>query len=341
MSSWTRLVPLVMLGCSAETGVPDMDQSPSGCGLHTAYIGDERCLPPAASGAELHFGPADYDDPGSFVVLPGSDELYCVDVAVPANLRYVTGYTASFRPGVHHFSIHARRTGAPDPVLKPCGNLPGSALLPITADGERHGIAAGPEYEGAGIELPADTISLPLDIHWINATSEPMLVEGWIHLETGKPSTLMGLMELSGGTQMSVPPMSTSVVKIPAGACQIPADLRIASLSSHQHSHGKRVSIYLDSDLVYENYDWQHPYGARYSSAYENPIPDRTAKLPGAASGVLVPGSRKISWECEIENTLDSTILYGINTQKREMCVIGGFVTPAAPDGRPLTCVEP
>jgi hypothetical protein len=331
-------------------GAPD-DGAPQagGCGLHTAYAGDEFCLPAPTDEADsqIHFGPESYDDPDNvapYLIAPGEDHLYCVDEKLDTSVRYISGYTAAVRPGNHHLTLFARGTGTPDFTFKQCANLPGTAVLPIKHDGALHEIGTGPEYSGGAVQVPLAITSWLLDVHYLNTGTAPILMEGWINLKSSeKPRVVLGLFQFSGGTQMSVPPGATKVVTIPATSCPLPSDVSIVSLGAHQHSHGTRESVSIQAGttktLVYENYDWEHPFGALFNSSTENASLDRAAKTSGAVSGVLhVPKSNGITWECEIDNTLGSTIRYGLDIAANEMCAIAGLYVPPRSDGRSWGC---
>ena len=316
-------------------------QAPQGCGLVTAWDGDEQCLPVA--GLQLHFGPGDYDDPtvtAPFVIKPGGDTTYTVDVAPPESARFVAGYTARTRPGDHHLSLLVRKSGTPDYRYRPyTTSLPGTNFVAVKHDGSHITFSYPPEYLDAAIEVPPTLVSWVFDIHYINTTDSPELMEGWVNLDTvEKPPIILAYFQFSGARDMNVAPQTRSVLKAGGAACALQQDVRIATLGGHQHSHGKRVSVFVGEKLVFTNLDWEHGLTGYFNSATNNPPP--TTSSAGAVSGVLsVAKSTPISWECEIDNTLTTTIRYGANLRTAEMCALNGFYTPPLPGNAPWGCL--
>jgi hypothetical protein len=73
--------------------------------------------------------------------------------------------------------------------------------------------------------------------------------------------------------------------------------------------------------LIYESFDSSMPVRLYYDSVVQNPLPIRESRTPGGPSGILTlhPGDR-ISWECEIDNTTDTSLTYSDNPFTGELC---------------------
>ncbi len=341
-------VAALTLACAApqtdgQDAAPDAGApAPVGCGLSTAWAGDEECL--LDNGAQLHFGPSDYDDPiatARFLAKPGSDATYTVDVPRTA-MRFVAGYTARTRPGDHHLSLLVRTTGAPDYTYRPyTTSLPGTVFTTVKHDGSHVSYSYPPEYDRAAIEVPDELVSWVFDVHYINTTDKAELMEGWVNLDAvDEPPVVLAYFQFSGANAMNVPPRTRSVLRTGGAMCAPPQDVTIATLGGHEHSHGKRVSVFLGTKLVYTNLDWEHPFRAEFNSLTQNPAP--TLTTAGATSGILgVPKGTPVSWECEIDNTLPTAIRYGSNLVTAEMCALFGYYTPPLPNHASWGCSPP
>jgi len=349
------IIAFLPLACGAPQGVepapaPDAAATattpgvptPVGCGLSTEWAGDEACLPD--NGAQIHFGPADYDDPigvAPFLSEPGTDATYTVD-APPTLRKFMGGYTAATRPGNHHLSLLARMSGTPDYNYRPyTTTLPGKTFLSVKKDGTPVSFSTPPEYVGAAIELPGGAVSWVIDAHFINASGETRLMEGWINLDiVTDPPVILSYFQFSGGTSMNVPAGARAVVATGGAACAPPQDVKIVRLGSHSHVHNKRVSVFVGGELIYTNLDWEHPFPGLFSSGATNAPPTLTTE--GARSGVLsVPRGTAITWECAIQNNLTTPIRYGANLQTAEMCALSGFYTPPLPNHAAWGCAQP
>lgn len=325
------LILVMLFGCSGES--PSFSSpSSNSCGLSTEYSGDEACI----SSADIHFGPTDYDDPAEierFLVEPGSDGLFVEEVKIPSE-RFVGGYVAGVRSAIHHLNLVLRTEGTPNFSFRKSEQLPGIGFSSINKSGAPVSFSEEPDFPGAAIEIPANARSFAFDIHTVNTTDHPELVEGWVDLEFLEvPTTKLAFFRFSGGLSMVVPPKTTATVRTGGGeTCLTPSTLSIVSVSGHQHRHGRgiRLAILSDPRVVYSETDYQHPHRAVFTSAHENPEEDRSGKL---TLGYRTP----MSWECDIENTLATEIKYGSNIATAEMCALSGFFT--SDDPKPWSCV--
>ena len=333
------LLVLALTSCGAPAEEPAT--AAPGCGLSTTWQDDESCI----ADAGIHFGPIDYDDPKAtapFVMAPGSDATFTVDAPIgDAVGKYVQSYRARARAGNHHLTLLVRRAGTPDFAYRPyTTTLPGENFIPLRHDGSPVSFSHSPEYEGAAIVVPANTVSWVFDIHYLNTTTSPILMEGWVALDvTDSPAVVLSYLQGNGGTQMSVAPYSRAVVTAGGPTCTLPADVALVTVGAHQHTHGRGFSLSVNGELVYKNTDWEHPYGAVFASDTTNPP---LTGASGARSGVVkIPKGTPITWTCDIDNDLATPIRYGSNLKTAEMCAFGALFSPPLPNRTSWSCVTP
>jgi hypothetical protein len=216
--------------------------APAACAVETGYPGDERapCAPDPSDGFQLHFGPSDYSDPGAMekhVVQPGNGDfdIQCVYLPLPnTDERFLGQMVGRVRQGVHHTQLrfvddHATTTSSGSEFCLPFG---GEFLhmgqsrefqvpdLGVPNPTPAQTTAGGLDFQGSALQLSPGRV-LALELHYINATSEPLLREAWINFYYQKPervdAVLHGIQLI--GTGISVPPRSTGVVR---RACEAP-----------------------------------------------------------------------------------------------------------------------
>jgi len=330
------ILAVVFFGCSAppDESAPPLPDEPT-CGLSTKYPGDDACI----LAARIHFGPESYDDPDSvapFVLGPGTEALFVTEA--PIDHGFVTGYRAAVRPGNHHLTLLAKTAGAPDYSFRK-GPIEGSVLFSVSKDGAHRELSFPPDYPSGSIHVPDAAVSYFMDIHEVNSTGEPELVEGWIDLDVTveRPPLVFAYWQFSASA-INIPPRSTGVVTVPEGACAFGGDVAIVTMNAHEHSHGRRLSGYVGGTLVYTSTDWQDNFHALFATGTENPPPSLTSD--GAVSGVLRAGSKNFRWECEIENDLSTAIGYGTSIARSEMCVVSGLLVTSPVSGAPKVCAK-
>jgi hypothetical protein len=127
-------------------------------------------------------------------------------------------------------------------------------------------------------------------------------------------------------------------------SCQVTGNGHALSLYGHRHLNNVRFSIWHNSggkkDLVFEDYDAQHPSVLEYNSLTMNPVPNPTTKTMGGASGIMnLKQGDTLDFECEIVNNTDKNF-YGANeAADDEMCILVGDTVGASvsPSCTPLT----
>ena len=309
----------------------------------TGFPGDEMCLEPprASEGFQLHYGPADYDDPdelATFTLNPGEETNDCFLEQTPnAEDAYYGGYEIQMRPGSHHLIGQSRTTVAERQGFDACEN----------SDGNPTGLFAGsqtpkldfrvdpaPENAGLGRLIPAKTQAV-LNFHVINATGAPLLREAWLnyfYLDRGDLRGMRSSITLTGGLGFSIQPGTHATYKY---SCSPTEPIRILTLASHMHAHAKRMTVYRVGDYqsakpsvqkVLEGYSWEEPAQLFYDSAHTTPPADPATQTPGGnVSGDLyVTPTDAIQWECEIQNDGDTVLTFRNEVFTGEMCLVVG-----------------
>jgi hypothetical protein len=172
-----------------------------------------------------------------------------------------------------------------------------------------------------------------MQVHYRNDTDAPILREVWVNAVTVDPAAVkanVGSLGLIGGVGMQVAPHTTQVV---TGSVAVPRDMRLLLLTGYFREHTKRLTAWRDSagaqTLLLEQYDTMVSRPAYFDDAHENLPPDRTSKTPGGFNGPLeLSLGDAITWECEVENDLDTNIGFGEAVHTAEMCNLFGTFAP-------------
>jgi hypothetical protein len=307
------------------------------CGLHTKWEGDEYCInpPPPDQGFQLHVGPSDYDNPDSkYVMEPGTEVVENISV-VSGNETDVYYYWRQYRmrPGSHHLIIYAGG-GAGGGIAGFGGRRLGGAQNPAK-DNPDYGIIA-PENQGVGMPLAAKT-PLTLNLHYMNYTDKPLIKETWINFwyRDAKDVTEPAL-ETFSFAPMNVQPGQHVLIH---GSCPISQAGRALTLYGHRHANNKRFSIWHvrggQNDLVFEDYDWEHPAVLEYNSVEVNAPPDPVNHIAGGSSGILdlMPGD-SLDFECDVVNMTTRTFVGQNEALDDEMCIMVGDTAEAQVPGR-------
>lgn len=346
--------PVAQAGAAAPGGAAGADAPPvmgpkvvpsarNGCpDLHTDFVGDDACLAPPdpAKGFQIHIGPSSYTDPAEidkFIMEPGqeSSECYMKKLPIDKNVLYMV-YELSGRPGTHHI-INTLFNDSFNEGWGICGSfLPGSGNAgSIGGASKPHmpPIPIAPENENLGIPLTAHQ-QVQHDMHYFNFTQEPILREFWMNVyyieetpETIRPMRIGGM----GGFGFAIAPGTHQTYKY---ECPINGDGRIIQLLGHTHAHGIRETAHIrrksgERMKVFEQYDYLEPQIFMYDSLTQNPPFSDSA--PGAHTGMLpISMGDVLEWECEVNNTSDSTLYYTNEVKTGEMCNIWGMTVGPA-----------
>ncbi len=340
--------------------------------IHSGYANDELCLdaPPSNEGFQLHFGPKDYDNPDDmkpFVLDPGGEEVLCENMTSPnASDQYYIEYHAHLRTGTHHMITYASFTNPtvpPDGTVQPCGGNdpsfhfifgsqaalgPEGGSLDVPLPGK-----VAPEDEGLAAKLPAST-KLVVEMHYVNTGDRQLLIEGWTNVLYTSADQVKGILDpiyFIGGLGENTPGHSSETIT--AAGCGLSDaqgdSLRIVGMTGHTHAMSTEFRAYVDRQtptdgssphqLVYQSYNWQEPLNAEFNSVKKNQPLGSISGGDGAVSGdLLLQRGDTLSWECDVNNTLDTSLRFANEAYKAEMCNVFGFVTPGT--GQPWTCFK-
>jgi hypothetical protein len=347
----------------ANTGIAAGHADACKTPIHSGYPGDDLCIDPpaAAEGFQLHFGPADYDDPdevAKYVLAPGAEAVKCVYLHTPnTELKYYDEYHSRMRSGTHHMILWAPTADNHDKVTPPadgtltdsCRDLTytfalgaqaalgaGGGVLDVPLPGKN---AVAPENEGLAYqELP--TTSVAMETHYINTTPNPILREVWLNInyeDSSLVKTKIDSVFFIGGLSMNVlPHTQQSITAGPAQQPVVPAgqQVRVLGLSGHVHAHTTHETVWLNhasggKDVIYDTYNWEDPIIAEYDTAHHNPVPGASPGADGAASGDLIlQAGDTISWQCDVNNTTDAALKFADLAYTAEMCNVFGFFVP-------------
>lgn len=327
-------VPTTMpTGTTAPTTMPTTTTPPPPtvvCGdTKGKYDGDEYCIlpPPPDQGFQLHYGPANYDDPNEvakYIINPGQeDNIFVPETSGNTKQVYYFKRQYRMRPGSHHMIITEGSTSNP---------FAGGKRLGGSQNESRDNPQGTPPPENQGIGmLMAANDPITLNLHHFNDSDHPRLKEAWVNFWYVDPSmvtqTANELYLFAAGT--SVPPGGHTVF---TGKKPITAKARILSMYGHRHASTVRFTAYLThagtKKPIYQDFNWEEPGVYEFNSTTMNPPADPTTKVGGAASGDMpIDVGDELDWECEVQNTSSMTITYGQNEAlNSEMCILIGDV---------------
>ena len=320
---------------SASQPVPDAGSSPTApkialdeCGLKTQWAGDQYCIhpPPPDKGFQLHVGPTNYDNPEpQYILQPGEETVENIP-ATSGNTSDVYYYFRQYRmrPGSHHLIVYSGTGGK---------RLGGTQNL--AKDNPVGGVIA-PENQGVGMPLAANT-ALMINLHYINTTNHPIIKEAWVNFWYRDPSLVTEpANEVFSPTPMNVAPGQHVVIQ---GRCPVSGSGHALNLYGHRHANNLRFSIWRErgsqTDLVYEDYDWEDPLALEYSSLVTNTPSDPANSVGGGWSGILdLQNGDTLTFECEIRNLTSNTFVGKNEAKNDEMCImvgdaVGATVPPA------------
>lgn len=297
------------------------------CGLDTQFAGDEYCIlpPPAEKGFQLHIGPSNYENPEpEYVLQPGEENVVNMD-AVSGNEQDVFYYYRQYRmrPGSHHviISVDGRRIGG---------------IQNLARDEPDNGMIA-PEDQGVGLELKART-TMNVNMHYYNFSDKPSIREVWVNYWYKDPETVTDASRPIYSMTSVTAAVAHSHVVVGA-TCPVTGNGRVLNLYGHRHLNNVRFSVWRTSggqrDLVFDDYNSEHPGFMAYNSLTTNPAPDPMAKMLGGISGIFeLKQGDTLDFDCEIINKTDKNFR-GLNeAEDDEMCIMIGDSVGAQVAGR-------
>jgi hypothetical protein len=335
--------------------------------FHTGYAGDEQCIapPPADKGFQFHYGPSDYNDPAEVAkyTLPAHQEVTdCVYFPTPNDKDvYFNEYHSRMRPGSHHLLLYIQSAALPETGKGGPGqcslagqlqttNLFGAQTATLDVKGLGNDAA---ENAGMAVLIPAKQQGI-MQVHFINAGTKPILREAWanvLYVDKSQVTQLSAPIFFIAGAGMNVAKGQTTVIH---GAATVPdtagPDFRLIAATPHYHTHTSRFTVTAtiggETKTILDNFPTMHvlpePALVAYDSVEKNPVPNETARVDGAYSGVLAmkPGD-KIDWTCTVTNDdQPNPITFANAVYTGEMCNLFGLYGPTL-DSKPWQSANP
>ena len=287
------------------------------CGLKTKYAGDQYCIkpPPADKGFQIHIGPTDYNNPEAKYLLQPGEENVVTMTAVSGNDKDILYYYRQYRmrPGSHHviMAVAGRRIGG---------------VQNLARDEPNNGMIA-PEDQDVGLSLKAHT-TMDINMHFYNFSDKPMLRELWLNYWY-KDAASVKEPSIPIYSFASVSPAVAHSHVVVGAICPVSGNGRVLNLYGHRHLNNVRFSIWHNSgskhDLVFDDYDSEHPGALDYNSLTMNPAPNPMAKALGGSSGMLeLKQGDSLEFECEIVNNTDKNFFGANEAKDDEMCIMIG-----------------
>ncbi len=256
-------------------------------------------------------------------VEPGEEKFLCYSTSLSTTEAVgVKSYASRMTAGSHHMILYATDTPlAEDGAIVDCSGMTAvSGKRPPVwtyASQEPEGTLEMPS--GVGVVLGARQ-HLIVDMHYLNASAEPLDVHVTVNVETYAPGEeyTPAAAFVTYNTQIDVPPKGKQTVE---GTCDVPAGARFFALSTHSHRYTKRATISDGDRPLVETTDWEHPATGDYRAPF------------------LELATGKLSYRCDYENPTDAAITVGESATKNEMCMAVGYFFPATKSGFCLNSV--
>lgn len=168
-----------------------------------------------------------------------------------------------------------------------------------------------------------------LEVHMLNAYIKPATAVADAYLVPKAPdesvvyadmlfyNNTQGINLKHDQKQSGLPPNTATT--IPAMFVEVPPDIKLFGLTTHQHRLGTSVIISQSDSatnpgtFITENKDWEHP-----------PL----YRLPDDKPMTFSPGTG-LRWVCSYNNTTSSYIKFGESALSNEMCIIWGYYYPS------------
>jgi hypothetical protein len=325
------------------------------CDIDTGYPGDEYCIkpPPPDKGFQLHYGPANYDDPdevAKYLLMPGEEVTDCVFGTTPNETEvFHNEYHGRMRPGSHHLLVYTEdggETTKPSTMPEACKqgtatrNIFGAQTPAVDIMTAANG---APENQGLAQRLDAKQRSV-LQLHFINTTDKPILREAWtnvMYVDASKVKMQADPIFFLGGVAMNIQPGTRVVIK---GKASATSSLRLVEATGHFHAHTVRFSAWKTvagvRSLIFEDDNWHEPSMFLFDSVTQNRAMDPEHHTVGAISGIInLEKGDSIDWECEVNNDSEKALRFGNEVYGAEMCNMFGAYTPGT--GAPWRAVNP
>lgn len=273
-------------------------------------------LAPPAQGVQLKIE--------AFPVNPNFErELFVYRALNNAQPLYINRIETKMRANSHHFLIYTFTNNAPSYVIpapntirdirNPDGTMEFGNMLAMGY----HVFFGGSMTESGGYNFPSGValrvpanVSLDLNSHYVNKTSQPLTGEVYANLYTVDSAQVQKVARTLNLDNLNI--------NLPAGqrvdvtkSFTMSTTTTIFMLTSHMHARGEKFVVKIkggtrDGEVVYTNTDWAAPM----ITTYAQPI-------------VLTPGQGLTS-EVTYNNTTTRTINFGLSSED-EMDIIFGY----------------
>ena len=338
------LVPLLLAGAACGDDPAQEPQAPLTCtGGLEAFEG--RCVDPATRYEPDERIDQDnvvaYGDPPQHLdmpeppksgfrliapprlVQPGEEIDTCVSWPYPS-LQNKVIYSARIytTPGLHHSNMVAKPVAAdlgknPYPACNPGAADPfsniGDGLPDVLFGNSTQVVGAETLTFPPGMGYTVDTTrEISTDIHYLNATGEPMVVEVAYDFFTMPPERLVDevapfLMQVN---DFLVPPHETGTV---GATCDVFGG-RVVSMMPHTHKLATEFTV----DFV--------PLEGAEERVLEDGAYDPESDIRVFDPPLDLEPIDKVRFTCTFDNTTDHDVTYGLG--ENEMCILFGYVTP-------------
>lgn len=268
----------------------------------------EGFTPPAMNGGEIAIL-----SPIVTGIAPGADITLCSYLDRRFDVETdVTHHRVFQSPaGAHHVIVYAaRQEQAPGTHECTEEDMLNARLV---ASGGAEGVSLDPP-EGLTFRIPAGS-QIMIQTHWINAGTKAIDGQAVAYLTAGPAVKTRQVLDLFNVFKLNfqIPPGRRDTVTT---TCPIKRDLKLFSMTGHQHEWGTRVEIELldgpSAQMLWAN-DWQPWF------ASNPPVNYYTADKP-----LVLKAGQQLKLTCTWNNTTDKDLMF-----PREMCVASGFYFPA------------
>lgn len=236
---------------------------------------------------------------GPVTVPPGGEDTICVvlDLGNTAP-RLIRGVRTELTDGTHHVIV-TRSADAPSPV-SPCGPFAGGGVdAGVLFIAQQR--AASMQYPtGAGLPIAAHQ-SIHLEMHYFNATTEPLAIAGTAYLDLAEDTGALRPVRLlfTGSTALSIPAHGSATVTSSHG---LPAGVDLFAVTAHTHRLGTRATVGLGGQLLHDSTDWDE----REVSTFDP---------------ITVTAGQELALRCDYVNPTDQTVGFGLSATQ-EMCFL-------------------
>lgn len=262
----------------------------------------------------------------SFPVPAGQEVTKCMVVYLHNEKPFDFGHIEShMSPGSHHLILYtdsSKYTGQQPPAegLQDCDM---TNLYVYGAQEPDHYVDMPTGIAG---QLPANTIAI-LEAHYVNATGADLTANVDVELEPyqGTPVGYSGVMFFLDDA-FSIPPGAGVNGAAPyehSTTCEVPEDVNVFRLGSHQHHRGLEFDITRDAaampyaQTLYQNRNWESPLELRFPD--DQPL--------------QIHAHDQFTFDCSWQNETNAPVEFGLSALTNEMCIMGAGYYPRMTDG--------